>query len=94
MYIGETSRTLCERSIEHVKCAEDLDTNKFITKHWSIKHNTLNEYPKMQFNVVKQCKDAMSRQITDAIMIEEKGNLNSKSEWGRSPLTRLQTDRS
>ena len=93
VYIGETSRTLIERSREHVKCAEDLNTDSFITKHWSTRHSALNEYPRMQFSVVKQCKDAMSRQITEAIIIETKGNLNSKSEWGKNPLTRLQTDR-
>ena len=43
----------------------------------------------MQFKVIRSCKDALSRQITEAVWIEEESNLNSRSEWGRNPLSRI-----
>ena len=33
-YIGETSRTLVERAMEHVDGVKDVDGENFITKHW------------------------------------------------------------
>ena len=60
VYIGETSRTLVERATEHVTCAERIDVENFITKHWALKHREMAEYPKMRFRVIKQCKDALS----------------------------------
>ena len=92
VYIGETSRTLVERAMEHVKSAENLDIENFITKHWALRHKELEVHPRMQFRVVKHCKDAISRQVTEAIWIESEANLNSKSEWGRNHITRLKVD--
>ena len=40
-YIGETSRTVSERSIEHTSAAARLDVNNFIVKHWVRVHNDL-----------------------------------------------------
>ena len=94
VYIGETSRTLIERAVEHVKGANDLDVENFITKHWALRHSELNCCPRMRFRVVKQCRDALTRQVSEAIIIEDRANLNSKAEWGRNRIARLIVDKS
>ena len=93
IYVGETSRTLLERVTEHVTAAENVDIENFITKHWALKHKSLESFPTMKFRVLKQCKDALTRQVSEAIWIENCGNMNSRSEWGRNSLTRLRVDK-
>ena len=92
VYIGETSRTLNERATEHVTAAGRLDTDNFITKHWASNHRGLTEPPRIQFKVLRRFKDALSRQVSEAIWIEQKANLNSRTEWGKNSLTRLKVD--
>ena len=94
VYVGETSRTLMERALEHVAGANKIDIDNFITKHWATKHSDLTVKPRMKFSVIKKCKDALSRQVSEAVWIENHSNLNSKSEWGRNSLTRLMVDNS
>ena len=64
VYVGETSRTLVERAMEHCTAAENIDVENFIVKHWASKHENL------EHKVLKQCKDALTRQIFEAIWIE------------------------
>ena len=92
IYVGETSRTLVERVIEHVEGAEDLGVDNFITKHWATKHDQLVKRPRVSFKVLKHCKDALTRQVSEAILIESLANLNSRAEWGRNKITRLRID--
>ena len=92
IYVGETSRTLVERVIEHVEGAEDLGVDNFITKHWATKHDQLVKRPRVSFKVLKHYKDALTRQVSEAILIESLANLNSRAEWGRNKITRLRID--
>ena len=92
VYVGETSRTLLERALEHVTAADNLDVDNFITKHWASSHRTLESRPRIKFKVIKQFKDALSRQVSEAVWIEHVANLNSKAEWGKNSLTRLVVD--
>ena len=92
VYVGETSRTLLERASEHVSAAENIEVDNFIVKHWASKHRDLATFPRMQFKVIKQCKDALTRQVSEAIWIENCANLNSKAEWGKNSLSRLVVD--
>ena len=92
-YIGETSRTLAERSTEHVTAAEGLDADNFIVKHWVSSHPDLTRQPRMRFKVRKSFTDPLSRLVTEAVLIEREGKLNSKSEWGHNKLKRLTVDK-
>ena len=47
----------------------------------------------MKFKVLKQCKDALTRQVSEAKFIENCANLNSKAEWGMNSLSRLIVDK-
>ena len=44
-YIGETARTLRQRSIEHWNKPRLWSMNSFILRHWMIYHGTLSEPP-------------------------------------------------
>ena len=44
-YIGESSRTLSERSKEHIDGVKNYDHDNFIVKHWVNHHNEFEEAP-------------------------------------------------
>ena len=89
VYVGETSRTCYERSSEHMNVALNGDEHSFILKHWSNDHFESELMPKMKFEVVKSHKGVLSRVIHEAVRIENRGNLNSKSEWNSHQIPRL-----
>ena len=93
-YIGETYRTLYERSLEHVSALRRFDSSSFMVKHWSSCHPLSDKPPEFRFKVVQKHKDALSRKIHEAVRISNCAALNSKSEWGRLKLSRLTVDKS
>ena len=92
-YIGETSRTLAERSAEHITAASNFDLDSFIVKHWVAAHPALSQQPRIKFAVRSSFKDPLTRLVTEAVLIEKESNLNSKSEWGHNKLKRLVVDK-
>ena len=90
LYTGETSRSLCERAGEHVAAAKGLERGSHMVKHWFLDHPGLSELPKFKFRIVGKYKDSMTRQIKEAIRVQNRpGNLNSKGEFGGSTIPRL-----
>jgi len=89
VYIGETSRPVLARVVEHIRKAEKLSSESFMVQHWCTHHGTDTEAPKFEFKVIKTCREALSRQVGEAVLIEESGNLNSKAEFGMNHLCRL-----
>ena len=79
-YIGETSQTLYERCTEHMGLLESLDVKSFAVKHWAQKHADNQAAPVFKFEVAKQHRDALSRALHEALLIEKEGNLNSKAD--------------
>ena len=63
VYIGETSRNLSERCIEHAVLSKHLDEKSFRVKHWADKHAEMVHAPKFKFEVVKHHKDSLSRML-------------------------------
>lgn len=88
-YIGESGRTLAERSLEHVKAAQSLESDNFIIKHWALEHSDLEEAPRMRFKLLKSFNDPMSRLISESVWIDKFSNMNSKSEWRNNKMSRL-----
>ena len=78
-----------ERSAEHVGAAARLDVENFIVKHWALKHSESPEQPRMRFKVRGSFKDALTRIVTEAVLIDKESNMNSKAEWGYRKLNRL-----
>ena len=53
LYVGETSRSLRERSEEHVIKGNKIDPGSFIAKHWRKSHPNDTTAPKFVFKVSK-----------------------------------------
>ena len=91
VYIGESSRSLHERSIEHVRDAGAFSVKSHIVKHWMTSHPSLPNPPKMSFKVTERFRDCLSRQVSEALRISwtEDSILNSKAEYGHNTVSRL-----
>ena len=88
-YIGESSRTLAERSSEHMRGAKSFDSENFIIKHWVLHHPELERRPRIRFKVIKTFRDPLSRLVAESVLIDKLSNLNSKSEWRNNRVSRL-----
>ena len=89
VYYGETSRPVRMRALEHFKNLENLKPESVLLEHWMKVHSLQMTPPVFKLKKLKKFKDSLSRQISEAIYIEEGGNLNRKSEFGHNHITRL-----
>ena len=91
VYVGETSRSLHERAVEHVNDAVDFNPKSHIVKHWMLSHPEMNSPPKMSFKATSMYRDCLSRQIGEALRIHHSRDtlLNSKSEYLSNCITRI-----
>ena len=69
VYFGETSRSLAERAAEHYRDGRNFDKSSHMIKHWLEKHQELNTLPPFQISILRSFRDALSRQISEAIAI-------------------------
>ena len=91
VYIGETSRSAHERGGEHEADLRKKKPDSHIVKHQETDHNGETE-AKFQFRVSATFQSALTRQITEAVMIRRQGEgsvLNSKGVYNRCSLPRL-----
>ena len=89
IYVGESGRSLYERSKEHWADFEAKAEDSHILKHWVTHHGGQGK-PDFKLEVVKYCRDTLTRQVGEAIWIQCRGNtLNSKAGYNRSGLSRL-----
>jgi hypothetical protein len=65
-----------------------------MVKHWILEHGELENPPDFRFKIVGSFKDALSRQVCEAVRIESRGEgiLNSKAEFNRCRIPRLRID--
>ena len=89
IYVGETARTLRQRCTEHLRNAKNWVKNSFILRHWMLAHGSEAKPPDFEFKIIRRFKDPLSRQIMEAIVIQERGTLNQKNEFGANFLCRL-----
>ena len=91
LYYGESSRSLYERSKEHIKDREDGEDDSHQVKHWKIDHNDMEEPPAFKFKMIQSFQDPLTRQLAESVRIEAGGTqiLNSKSEYSRCRVPRL-----
>ena len=95
-YIGETGRSVFERSAEHLYDADQLKPASHILRHFIDKHEGENrEEMEFRIKVLKYAKTSFERQIGESVLIQEHRKfhflLNSKSEYNRCALPRLVT---
>ena len=89
-YVGETSRPLRMRAREHHNKLRECSTDSFMFTHWMKCHGLDMIPPKYTFRIMGTYTDCLSRQIAEAIQIEDKGILNKHSEYGVNHLPRLE----
>ena len=87
-YIGETSRSLAERIGEHIGDLRERKEKSVIWRHFRDEHNE--EEHQYGLKVISTAPgDPLLRQLTEAIIIEEKKPLlNAKDEWGNRNIPR------
>ena len=95
VYVGETSRTVCERFHEHhTDYGKRLETSH-MAKHSSLAHGLDSVQPEFDVRIVKFFKTAIERQVYEAIRISSRASepginvMNSKSEFNRCTLPRI-----
>ena len=94
VYVGETSRSVFERTSEHQDDATKLDEGSHMVKHWFTSHKEEHYQPDFRFKVIGKYKDCLTRQLKEAVRISHRpGNLNSKGEWGASIIPRLRIEK-
>ena len=91
IYIGESSRSLHERSIEHLRDARSFSKKSHIAKHWMLAHPNINIMPTFSFKTIQKHNDCLSRQVGEAMKIYfSKDNLlNSKNEYLQNCISRV-----
>ena len=95
LYVGETSRSVQERAMEHFGAARRQEEDSHMYKHQRLEHN--GEQQNFHFKVVSQHRTALGRQVREAIRIRRRGGaeggvLNSKAEYNRSHIPRLMVE--
>ena len=91
VYIGETSRSIHERSKEHQKDASDFSIKSHQVKHWMNTHPEENIQPPFRIRMIKRYRDCLSRQIGEALRIYYSKDqlLNSKNEYVQNCISRV-----
>ena len=90
VYIGETSRVLRKRVEEHMMSLNNLNPKSFQLLHWFEQHKDDKDPPNFKFKVLGQYRDALTRQISEAIHIRDSGSLNRKNEFRINDLGGLE----
>ena len=93
IYVGESARSIYERAGEHQRDAMKESDDSHMVKHWSSCHaqDSVEERPKFKIKVIATFKDALTRQVAEAVRIQMRGEgvLNSRAEYSRCSLPRL-----
>ena len=95
IYIGETSRSIFERSREHWEGARKWEDKNHMVQHQKIEHGGEQE-PVFAMKVIRFYKTALARQVAEAVRIRRRGGegaiLNSRGEFNRSHIPRLKIE--
>ena len=95
VYIGETSRSIMERTAEHWGAYKSKNKENHILKHQELQHGGAAP-PKFIMRIVSKARTAQERQAKEAVRIRRRGGegaiLNSKAEFNRCLIPRLQLE--
>ena len=90
VYIGESSRSLYERAAEHHRDFKGKKEDSHMHKHCELEHEGREDII-FQFSILGTYRDALSRQIAEAVSVRRTGAaaINSKGIYNRCSLPRL-----
>ena len=91
IYVGESARHVGARILEHVQNLNNWNKQSFMLKHWMMVHGTNAQAPEFNFKILATHKDALSRQINEAVHIRARGDMNCKQEFASNELIRLES---
>ena len=90
-YLGETSKNMYSRHLWHQEKYDKNSSESFMANHQNEKHN--GEPAEFKIVVMDKFKDAMSRQLSEALNIKNQVGkseiLNSKAEYHQPQIVRL-----
>ena len=93
VYIGETGRTAVTRGEEHIRAILKKNPQNPMSKHLSRAHPN-QKHVKFEFGLTQHFRDPLSRQADEALRIASSSKqlvvLNSKSEFNKAPIARVQ----
>ena len=94
IYVGESSRSMYERGKEHQKDGKDRAEDSHQWKHWANEHPDMEGNPRFKFRIIASFSDPLTRQLAESVRIDRRGMeiLNSRSEYSRCRVPRLQLD--
>ena len=94
VYVGESARSIFQRAREHGGDCHGMKEDSHMVKDWLTSHRDRLQLPKFRFKIIRSFKYAMTRQISESVRIELRGEgvLNSRSEYSRCRLPRLVID--
>ena len=83
-----------ERSKEHDKDKMARMVESHQVKHWQLSHPELENPPTFKFKIINSFQDPLTRQLAESVRIDRRGSdiLNSRSEYSRCRVPRLQID--
>ena len=95
LYIGESSRSMYERGLEHLGDVEALKPSSHMLRHMLEMHKG-EERSEIEFGcrVMKFTRSSCSRQVLESVLIQNHRDhniLNSRSEFNRCAIPRLVT---
>ena len=94
-YVGESSRSIYERAMEHSNALTSLSSGSSMLRHHLDQHEGEELDPgKFGVRVLQYTRTSFERQILESVKIQENNNhflLNSKSEYNRCAIPRLTT---
>ena len=73
VYVGETSRTMKERSGEHLEDAKKEKESSHIWNHQTSVHGE--EKMEMKFALIRRCQTALQRQVGETIRLKMIGKI-------------------
>ena len=91
IYVGESSRSLMERGLNHWKDFKAGKEDSHILKHHILHHGGTGQ-PVFHLRPVSYHRTALDRQVAEAVRIRRRGEgcvLNSKMEYNRCSIARL-----
>jgi hypothetical protein len=95
LYVGETSRSIYERALEHQNDVDQLKTSSHMLRHLLQMHPG-EERSNVEFGikVLRYTRSSFERQILESVMIQGKRDhhiMNSRAEFNRCAIPRLVT---
>ena len=94
-YYGETSRTLWDRTEDHLSLLRRKSDQSTLLKHWEEAHGDMEEQPEYSFNLMGRHGSALERQLKEALAISRSEVdilMNTKTEFGHNYLVTVKTD--